>query len=149
MKKMYIAGIVPESVEEGGGYSVYIPDLPQVAAGGESAVEAIANATNALYLALRGIAGQNAAIPEPSALANVRARVQAERKKDGLPCPEETVYQYIAAPELDLVPVRLNVSLPKSMVAEMDEAAERMSTTRSAFITIAARAYIDGMKMRS
>ena len=54
MKKFYIAGIVPESMEEGGGYSVYIPDMPQVAAGGENVAEAIANATSALYLALRG-----------------------------------------------------------------------------------------------
>lgn len=145
MKKFYIAGIVPETAEEGGGYSVYIPDLPQVAAGGETIAEAIANATSALYLALRAIAEQNAAPPEPSTLAEVRAMVLAEREQDDLPCPEDTVYQYIPAPGLDTVPVRLNVSLPKSMVEEIDEMTERLAMTRSGFLAVASRAYLDSI----
>ena len=141
--KFYIAGIVPESAEEGGGYSVYFPDMPNVAAGGETVEEAIRNAASGLYLALRGLAEQNAPIPEPSSLQAVRAAVLSERDGDGLPCPEDTVYQYIPAPGLDMVPVRLNVSLPKSIVEEIDEVTERMAMTRSGFITVAARAYID------
>jgi len=145
MKKFYLAGIVPENSEAGGGYSVYIPDVPQVAAGGESVAEAIANATSALYLALRGLAERNAAIPEPSALETVRAKVCAERNGDGLPCPDETVYQYIPAPALDMAPVRLNVSLAKALVEEIDDMAGPMGMTRSGFIAAATRAYIDSM----
>jgi metal-responsive CopG/Arc/MetJ family transcriptional regulator len=42
-----------------------------------------------------------------------------------------------------MVPVRLNVSLPKSIVEEIDEVTERMAMTRSGFIAAASRAYID------
>jgi len=143
MKKFYIAGIVPESAEEGGGYSVYIPDAPQVAAGGETIAEAIGNATSALYLALRGLAELRAAIPEPSPMGDVRTRVRAEREGDGLPYPEETVYQYIPAPNLDMAPVRLNVSLAKALVEEVDDVTGRMGMTRSGFIAAATREYLD------
>ena len=110
MKKFYHAGIVPENAGEGGGYSVYIPDVPQAAAGGESLEEAIDNAASALGLALRGMIEQNMTIPEPSTLKDVKSMVQAERKEDGLPYPKETVYQKITAPSLDTVSLRLNVS---------------------------------------
>jgi len=103
MKKFYHAGIVPENVGQGGGYSVYIPDVPQVAAGGGSVAEAIDNATSALGLALRGMIEQNMTIPEPSTLKDVQSMVQAERRQDGLPYPEGTEYHHIAitAPNLD------------------------------------------------
>jgi predicted RNase H-like HicB family nuclease len=146
MKKFYIAGIVPESVESGGGYSVYFPDLPNVAAGGESVEEAIANATSGLYLALRGLAEQNSPTPEPSSLEEVQGKVRAEREADALPCPQDIVYQYIASPILDMVPVRLNVSLAKSLVDEVDTIRDRMGMTRSGFIAVAARDYIDRLQ---
>jgi len=142
-KQFYIAGIVPERAEDGGGYSVYIPDAPQAAAGGETVAEAISNATSALYLALRGMAEQQAVIPAPSGMEEVRGKVQAERRGDGLPYPEETVYQYIPAPGLDMVPVRLNVSLSKALVEEMDDATDQMGMTRSGFIAAATRDYLD------
>jgi len=148
MKSFYLAGIVPENLASGGGYSVYIPDVPNVVAGGENIAEAISNATSALYLALRGLAEQNAEIPTPSAFEHVRERVRVERAEDGLPYPEDTVYQYIAAPNLDMVPVRLNVSLPRAILEEIDEATERMAMTRSGFLAAAAQAYIAGMTAR-
>ena len=147
MKKFYLAGIVPERAEDGGGYSVYIPDAPQVAAGGETVAEAIGNATSALYLALRGLAEQGSDLPEPSAFENVRAAVRAEREGDGLSYPDDTVYQYIVAPSFDMVPVRLNISLPKAVVEEIDEVTERMAMTRSGFLVAASRAYIDRLDL--
>jgi len=101
MKKFYHAGIVPENAGQGGGYSVYIPDFPQVAAGGENVAEAIDNATSALGLAWHGMIEQNMAIPEPSTLKDVQSLVRAERRQDGLPYPKETVYHNIPAPNLD------------------------------------------------
>jgi len=145
MKKYYIAGIVPETVESGGGFSVYLPDLPNIAAGGETVEEAIRNATSGLYVALRGLTEQNSPIPEPSDLAEVQASVQAEREMDGLPCPEGTVYQYIAPPVLDMTPVRLNMSLAKSLVDEVDIVRDRLGMTRSGFIAAATRDYISRM----
>ena len=59
MATFYIAGFVPE---EEGGYSVYFPDVPNVAAGGETIEEAITNAASGLYLALKDLAERNADI---------------------------------------------------------------------------------------
>jgi len=145
MKKFYIAGLVPETMEAGGGYSVYLPDMPNIAAGGETVEEAIVNATSGLYLALRALTEQNSPVPEPSSLEEARGKVRAEREADGLSWPEDTVFQYIVPPILDMVPVRLNVSLAKSLVDEVDTVRDRMGMTRSGFITAAARAYIDRM----
>jgi predicted RNase H-like HicB family nuclease len=141
MQKFYIAGIVPESAETGGGYSVYFPDLPNVAAGGETIEEAIGNAADGLYLALRGIVEMNGEIPAPSALETVRERVKAEREQDALPCPKDTLYQYIAAPTLDMVPVRVNVTIPKSSLEEIDAKARKYGYTRSGFLARAALEY--------
>lgn len=144
MAKYYIAGIVPENSASGGGWSVYFPDVPQVAAGGESVAEAITNATSGLYLALRGLAEQSGSIPAPSDLEEVRSRVRAEREADGLPYPaQDTVFQYIPAPSLDMTPVRLNVSLPRALVEEMQETADREGLTRSGLLAAAANEYIN------
>ena len=145
MEKYYIAGIVPEDAASGGGFSVYLPDLPNVAAGGETVEEAIRNATSGLYVALRGLIERNSPIPEPSGLAEARAKVLAEREIDGLPCPEETIYQYIAAPVLDMTPVRLNMSLAKALVDEVDTVRDRLGMTRSGLIAAATRDYISRM----
>jgi predicted RNase H-like HicB family nuclease len=142
VKKYYIAGIVPEKKESGGGFSVYLPDLPNVAAGGGTVEEAIGNATSGLYVALRGLAEQNNAIPKPSGLEEVRAKVREERETDGLPYPEDTIYQYIAPPVLDATPVRLNVSLARTLVDEVDTMRDRLGLTRSGLIAAATRDYL-------
>ena len=138
MKQFYIAGIVPE---EEGGFSVYFPDIPTVAAAGETIEEAIGNATEGLFVALRGIAEQNGGVPSPSPLGEVRDRVRAEREADELPYPDETIYQYIAAPSLSMVPVRVNVTIPKASLEEIDTKAKLYGFTRSGFLAHAAQQY--------
>ena len=88
MKQFYIAGIVPEKES---GFSVYFPDVPNVAADGETIEEAIENASEGLTVALRGIAEQKGDTPPPSALAVVKEMVKAEREADELPYPDETI----------------------------------------------------------
>jgi len=141
MQKFYIAGIVPEDVKSGGGYSVYFPDVPTVAAGGEKIEEAISNAADGLYAALRGITEQNGEMPTPSSLDEVKAKVKAERKQDGLPYPKDTLYQYVMAPSLDMVPVRVNVTIPKASLEEIDAKAKKYGYTRSGFLAHAALEY--------
>lgn len=96
MGNSYIAGIVKEA--DGSGYSVYFPDIPNICAGGSTVQEAIANASDGLYVALRGLAEDRQRIPDPSDMESARAKVMAERELDNLPCPEDTLYQYIPAP---------------------------------------------------
>ena len=138
MNRYYIAGIVQE---EDGGYSVYFPDVPNAVGGGETVEEAIFNASEGLIVALRGMVEQGAAIPEPSTMDAVKRAVEAERLGDDLPYPEDTIYQYVAAPSLETVPVRVNVTIPKGALEEIDARAKSLGYTRSGFLTQAALKY--------
>lgn len=139
MATYYIAGIVRE--EDGSGYSVYFPDVPNVCAGGSSVQEAIQNATDGLYVALRGMAEDRHEMPIPSDMQTVIAKVKAERTMDNLPFPDDAVFQYIPAPEVNMVPVRVNITIPKSVLEEIDLNAKLAGMTRSGFLVAAAQAY--------
>jgi len=139
MQSYYIAGIVKE--DDGSGFSVYFPDIPNIAAGGATTEEAIKNATDALYVALRGIAEKNETIPVPSTLEEARRKVREEREADCLPYPEDTLYQYFASPSLDIVPVRVNITIPRSTLQEIDAKAKLSGMTRSGYLAAAAQAF--------
>lgn len=139
MKNFYIAGIVRE--DDGSGYSVYFPDVPNVAAGGSTVEEAIIMAEEGLQAALQALAAQNAELPIPSALEAVKAGVREEREADGLPYPDDVLFQYIAAPNLDNTPVRINISVPRGALEEIDDKAKAAGFTRSGFLTHAALEY--------
>jgi len=51
----------------------------------------------------------------------------------------------IAPPVLDMTPVRLNMSLAKSLVDEVDIVRDRLGMTRSGFIAAVTRDYISRM----
>ena len=138
MAAYYIAGIVPEAE---GGFSVYFPDVTNVAASGETIEEAITNASNGLIVALRGMIELGSEAPHASSLNEVIDMVKKEREADELPYPEDTIYQYIAAPALDMVPVRVSISIPRSTLEEIDEKAKRAGFTRSGFLAHAALKY--------
>lgn len=139
MTRYYLAGIIRE--DDGSGYSVYFPDVPNVAAGGESVEEALNNASSGLAVALRDLAERNAPIPAPSSMEEARAKVRAEREADELPFPDDALFQYVAAPELDLTPVRINITLPRAVLHEVDEKARLAGMTRSGFLAAAAQAW--------
>lgn len=139
MADYYIAGIIRE--EDGSGYSVYFPDLPSVCAGGASVQEAIRNATEGLHLALIGMEDDGQEVPGASDLATVREKVKAERALDKLPWPEDAIFQYIPAPDLDMAPVRVNLTIPKRILTEIDRNAELAGMTRSGFLVAAAKAW--------
>ena len=91
----YPAAIIRE--EDGSGFSVYFPDVPEVAAGGDSVEEALSNAASGLAVALRDLAERHAPIPMPSSLETARAKVRDERETDGLPFPDDALFRYVAA----------------------------------------------------
>jgi len=136
-KVYYVAGFVPED----GGYVVYFPDFPAIATEGDTLQEATENASDALRVLLETMTRDNDAIPEPSDLAQVREQVRAVREGDGLPYPDDTVYQLVLAPNLDATPVRINISVPKGALMEIDEKAKAAGFSRSAYLTHAAQNY--------
>jgi Uncharacterized conserved protein len=135
MKTYYIAGFVPE---EDGKYSVYFPDIPGCQTWGENLAHATENAADALRTMLEAMTRDNDAIPQPSSLANVRHEVQAIRRQDELPYSDDTVYQLVSAPSLDQTPVRINISLPRAVLDEIDQRAKDLGFTRSGYLAHAA-----------
>lgn len=103
--------------------------------------EAIDNAIDGLYVGLRGMAEDREEIPVPSDMETAKAKVRAARIMDDLPCPDDVIYQYIPAPELDMTPVRVNITVPKGVLAEIDSHARLCGMTRSGFLVAAAQAY--------
>ena len=86
MGNYYVAGIVKE--QDGSGYSVYFPDFMEVCAGGETIPEAIANATEGLFMAMRNRIEDNRDIPDPCDMNTAKEKIKAERKEDGLETPD-------------------------------------------------------------
>ncbi len=141
MKTFYVAALVPEKQTDGGGWSVYIPDVPNAITCGTDVPDAIEMAEDVLRMMLQDMAGESKKIPAPSSLEEVQTMVRAIRHEDGLHYPEETLYQYIPAPSLDMVPVKLSISLPKAVLTEIDAKAKSLGYTRSGFLAHAAQTY--------
>ena len=127
MKKYYIAAFVPE--EDGSGYSVYFPDVPRCFTGGETLEEAMFMAEDVLRLVLQDMAAERKEIPAPSGLEAVRKKVEEERALDGLSTP------------VDMVPVKVTISVPRSALDEIDKKAKEYGFTRSGLIVRAAQEY--------
>jgi predicted RNase H-like HicB family nuclease len=133
-----MAGFAPET---DGGWSVYFPDFPEIHTDGDTLEEATENAADALKTMLEAMARDNDAIPKPSGLEYARQQVMTIRALDDLPYSEDTVYQLVSAPSLDLTPVRVNVSISRAALAEIDEKARSYGFTRSGFLAHAALSY--------
>lgn len=139
MKKYYIAAFVPE--EDRRGIPSNFPDVPRCFTGGETLEEAMFMAEDVLRLVLQDMAAERKEIPAPSGLEAVRKKVEEERALDGLSTPADTVYQLVAAPELDMVPVKVTISVPRSALDEIDKKAKEYGFTRSGLIVRAAQEY--------
>lgn len=139
MSDYYFAAIVKEPDESG--YSVYIPDVPNCFTGADSLPEAMDLAADVLKMMLEDLTADNKAIPMPSDRDKVKKLVTASRKSAGLETPDDTLYQLIKAPSLDMVVKRVNITLPKAALDEIDRKASAYGMTRSGFIARAAAEY--------
>lgn len=135
----YIGGIVKEP--DGSGYSVYFPDFPNVCSGGQSLEEAIEYGQEGLVLGLRFLVEDRKDIPKPSSLEDCKRVVKETRALDELEYPEDTYFHYFKAPGLDMVSVRINITLPKAVLGLIDENAKSLGMTRSGYIVAACQAY--------
>jgi predicted RNase H-like HicB family nuclease len=110
-------------------YGVSFPDLPGVITAGSDLDEARAMAAEALALHLKGMAADGEALPEPSSFGEIMAI--AENRK--------AVAVLIPAPVEDVRTVRVNVTFPEDVLAEIDHYAEQHGFTRSGFLAQAAK----------
>ena len=67
--------------------------------------------------------------------------MKAEWEQDELPYPEDTLYQCVITSFLDMVLVRVNVTIPKASLEANYAKAKKYGYTRSGFLAHAALEY--------
>lgn len=107
---------------------VSFPDLPGCLAIGETEEEALTQAEAALTLHLEGFTQDGVAAPPPQALA---AHLTT--------APAQAVLLLVTARPPKAPAVRVNITVDKNLLAEIDAAAADSGHTRSGFLAEAAR----------
>jgi predicted RNase H-like HicB family nuclease len=114
-------------------YGVSFPDFPGAATAGRTLDEARAMAEEALAFHIEGLVEDNEAIPEPSTLDTIMAD----------PANRDGVAILVAAKTQAPKAVRVNVTFPQDVLAQIDRYAEEHGFTRSGFLTQAAKRAIN------
>lgn len=116
--------------DEGTAYGVSFPDFPGTIASGDTIEMAIADAEGALVAVLEAMHDRGDELPDPTPLELVAGHEDAHDARAIV-----LVEARFAEPT-----VRVNTTIPASLVARIDREAERRGMSRSAFLTEAARA---------
>jgi predicted RNase H-like HicB family nuclease len=115
--------------EAGSDYGVSFPDFPGVVTAGATLDEARAMAQKALAFHIEGLVADGGVIPEPSDLEEVMAD----------PVNRDGVAMLVAVETEARRAVRVNVTLPEAVLAEIDRYVVAHGFTRSGFLVQAAR----------
>jgi predicted RNase H-like HicB family nuclease len=115
-----------------GALGAWFPDFPGCVAGGRSQEEAIERAEGALARAVDGMAEQGRALPEPTPIEQI-----------ALPKGADVVAYFIVGVDPPDPSERVNVYLPKSLVARIDKRATEFGMSRSSFFGLAATIALD------
>ena len=110
-------------------YGVSFPDFPGLITAGTNLDEARAMAEEALAFHVEGLIEDGEAIPEPANLESVMADA-VNRDGVAILVPAKTRAAKV---------VRVNVTLPEDVLAEIDRYAEAHGFTRSGFLAQAAK----------
>ena len=121
--------------DEDSDYGVTVPDLPGCFSGGETLVEAIQAAGEAVLCHIEGLLMAGEPIPKAKPLEEHRAAPECQ---DGL-----WALVTVDLSRLSSKARRINITVPASVLAIVDEAAARQGETRSGFLTRAALRYIE------
>lgn len=115
------------------GYSVSLPDFPGFVSGGATVEEAFEQAAQGLRFHVEGLIEDGETVPDPTPLAALRTDPEfAAAFEDALVAlvpllPPRTAWE------------RVNISVEKGLLAEVDRAAQARGLTRSGFLAEAAR----------
>ena len=110
-------------------YGVSFPDFPGCVTAGSTIDEAKTMAAEALAFHIEGMVEDGEAIPAPSDLE----AVMREREN------RDAVAFLVTTPEKASRVVRVNITIPEDVLAQIDRFAEDNGYTRSGFIAAAAR----------
>jgi predicted RNase H-like HicB family nuclease len=119
--------------DPGSDYGVSFPDLPGLITVGKDLDDARAMAEEALTFHIEGLIEDGEAIPEASSLEAIMADPE---NRDG-------VAILVAADADAQKTVRVNITLPADVLAQIDKFAESHGYTRSGFLAQAAKRVID------
>lgn len=138
----YIAVFHPAK-EQAGAYTVTFPDLPGCVTQGDTFDEALAMAQEALEGFLDILRADGDFIPQPSDFVQARTLAEQLAAEDGEPLAAGVLFQAVSVLPLAEPPVRINVSLVPHVLARIDRYAQAEGLTRSGFLAVAARHYIN------
>ena len=118
--------------DDGVHYGVTVPDLPGCFSGGDSIDEALESVREAIDLHLEGLTEEGDEVPTPKTIA--------EHQRD-----PEFAGGIWAIVEFDTMKYegkaeKINITLPRRLLAQIDEYAQAKGESRSGFLAEAARA---------
>ena len=116
--------------DNGKRWGVTVPDLPGCFSAGDSMDEALQNAVEAIDLQLEGITEDNGDVPIPCAVDVHRANLEFEGGTWAL--VEIDVSKYDGRTE------KINITIPRRILAKVDDYAKSHGLTRSGFLVQAA-----------
>lgn len=134
----YFAVFLP--VREGG-YAVEFPDFPEAFTQGETLEECMEMGADVLAITVAEYAKARKELPAPSGIDSLEAWAEEQKADSDIDPDRRVLFQLFRAPDIDMTPVRVNVSLPKSVLAEIDAKASAFGYTRSGFLAKAAQQY--------
>jgi len=114
-------------------FGVSFPDFPGCITAGETLDEAASMAQEALALHIEGLQEDGEVIPEPSPMAAV----------EDLPESEGAVFMLVPAPAQAARNVRINITLPDTVLQRIDRYAKQHGYSRSGFLVEASRRFLE------
>lgn len=116
--------------EPGTDYGVSFPDFPGCITAGRSIDQAKDLAQEALTLHIQGLLEVGDVLPAPSTLETIMADVADENA---------VAYLVVSIPDAKPRTVRVNITVPKMTLKQIDAAAKRRGMSRSSFLVHLAR----------
>lgn len=124
-----------------GGYAVEFPDIVEAFTQGDTIEECVLMGEDVLALVVEEYAKNRRELPMPSSLEEINTWI-AEQKNDPDIVPDGRPFiQLFKAPDVNMTPVRVTISMAKSVLDEIDAKAKRGGYTRSGFLAHAAQEY--------
>lgn len=136
---MYYAALFIPAKE--GGYAIYFPDIREAITQGDTLEEGLDMARDALAISLEEYAKERRPLPHPSPVEVLEAAMRADMESEGVDKSRKPLLQFFNAPDVDLAPVKLNISMTRGALADIDAKAARLGMTRSGFLVRAAKAF--------
>ncbi len=134
---MYIYPAIFEQQDEGG-FTVTFPDLPGCITEGDTEQEATSMAMDALQGFIEVLRLDNEALPQPSRFEHVKASA-----------PDNAIVAMLPVLFNDVRHKRINITLGESLIERIDLVSKREGFTRSGFLSLAAREYLEKLSHSS